>query len=194
LNIEAVIDTHVHADHVSGERELAARTGAAIYLHKSADVAFPFSPVDDATELSLGNVVIRLLHTPGHTPESVSLLVTDLTRGTDPWMVFTGDTLFVGDVGRPDFGGTDAGHVLYASIKGKLLNLPDYVEVFPGHISGSACGRMMSGKPSSTIGFERRFNRALQVESSEEFVEKLFEGLAPKPAGYYEMIEHNRGR
>ena len=192
--IDAIIDTHVHADHLSGERRLAERTGATIYLHSSADVDFAFKPLDDANELTLGNVVIRALHTPGHTPESISLVVTDLTRSNEPWMVLTGDTLFVGDVGRPDFGGTEAAHTLYASLQKKLLSLPDHVEVYPGHISGSACGRMMSGKPSSTIGFERRFNRAIQADSSDEFVEKLFEGLPAKPSGYYEMIQRNRGR
>jgi hydroxyacylglutathione hydrolase len=191
MRIEAVISTHVHADHRSGERELAERTGAELYLHRSADVAYPNTSLDDAAELSLGNVVIRVLHTPGHTPESISLLVTDRTRAPDPWFVLTGDTLFVGDVGRPDFGGTDAGRDLYGSLQ-RLLALPDDVEVYPAHISGSPCGRAMSGKPSSTIGFERRNNPALQHRDIDAFLAALFEGLPEKPPGFVEMIATNR--
>lgn len=191
MRIEAVISTHVHADHRSGQRELAARAGAALYYHRSADLAFPFTPLVDDSVVALGNVVIRVLHTPGHTPESISLAVTDNTRAPEPWVVLTGDTLFVGDVGRPDFGGADAGRDLHASLQ-RLLALPDYVEVFPAHISGSACGRAMSGKPSSTIGFERRHNAALQHRDRESFVSALFEGLSPRPPDFIEMIATNR--
>jgi hydroxyacylglutathione hydrolase len=191
MRIEAVMSTHVHADHRSGERELAARTGAALYHHRSAGLEYPFTPLDDEAEVSLGNVVVQALHTPGHTPESVAFLVTDRTRADEPWMVFTGDTLFVGDVGRPDFGGVEAGRQLYASLK-RLLALPDYTEVYPAHISGSPCGRSMSGKPSSTIGFERRHNAALQHADPDAFVAALFEGLPPKPPGFLEMIAANR--
>ena len=191
MRIEAVISTHVHADHRSGERDLAARVGAALYYHRSAELEYPFTPLDDGSEISLGNVVIRVLHTPGHTPESISLLVIDRTRSEEPWMVLTGDTLFVGDVGRPDFGGADAGRRLYSSLA-RLLALPDYVEVFPAHISGSPCGRAMSGKPSSTIGFERRYNAALQHPNAGAFVAALFEGLPSKPPGFLEMIATNR--
>ena len=191
MQIEAVLSTHVHADHRSGERELSERAGAVLYYHRSAELEFPFTPVDDGSEISLGNVLIRVLHTPGHTPESMSLLVTDRTRGEDPWMVFTGDTLFVGDVGRPDLGGADAGRQLHASLE-RLLRLPDYVEVYPAHISGSPCGRSMSGKPSSTIGFERRHNVALRHADSDAFVAALFEGLPPTPPGFREMIATNR--
>lgn len=192
MRIEAIFDTHIHADHRSGERELAAKTGAPIYLHRSADVAFPFQPLDDGSQVGLGNVVIRALHTPGHTPDSISLLVMDRTRGEEPWMVLTGDTLFVGDVGRPDFGGPEEARRLYASLHEKLLALPDYVEVYPAHISGSACGRAMSGKPASTIGFERRHNPALQFTDPEAFVAALFEGLPPKPPGFEEILALNR--
>jgi glyoxylase-like metal-dependent hydrolase (beta-lactamase superfamily II) len=192
MRIEAIIGTHVQADHRSGERELAAATGATIQFHRSAQLGFPFSAVDDGTDISLGNVVIRVLHTPGHTPESISLLVTDLTRGKEPWMVLTGDTLFVGDVGRPDLGGEEGAHRLYDSLHDKLLSLPDRVEVYPAHISGSPCGRSMSGKPSSTIGFERRFNSALQLDR-QRFVHELFRDLQPKPANFLETIEFNRG-
>ncbi len=192
MRIEAIIATHVHADHRSGERELAAKTGAPIYFHRSADVDFPFTPLDDGSEISLGNVVVRALHTPGHTPESQSLLVTDRTRSDEPWMVLTGDTLFVGDVGRPDLGGKGAACQLYDSLHTKLLSLPDYVEVYPAHISGSPCGRAMSGKPASTIGFERRFNDALQHHDKDQFVAALSAGLPPKPAGFLQMIATNR--
>jgi hydroxyacylglutathione hydrolase len=192
MRIEAIIGTHVQADHRSGERELAAATGAAIQFHRSAQLGFPFTAVDEGTEISLGNVVIRVLHTPGHTPESISLLVTDLTRGGEPWMVLTGDTLFVGDVGRPDFGGDESAERLYESLHEKLLSLPDHVEVYPAHISGSPCGRTMSGKPSSTIGFERRFNSALKLDRR-RFAVELLRDLPPKPANFLETIELNRG-
>ena len=191
MRIEAVLSTHVHADHRSGEHELVARTGAVLYHQRSADLAYAFTPLDDGSDVSLGNVVIRALHTPGHTPESMSFAITDRTRGPEPWMVLTGDTLFVGDVGRPDFGGEDAGRELHASLQ-RLLTLPDYVEVYPAHISGSPCGRAMSGKPSSTIGFERRFNAALQHAGPEAFVAALFEGLPPKPPDFDRMIAANR--
>ncbi len=194
MRIEAIISTHVHADHRSGERELSQKTGAPIYFHRDADVAFAFTPLDDGSEISLGNVNVRAMHTPGHTPESQSLLITDLSRGPEPWMVLTGDTLFVGDVGRPDLGGADAGRALHASLHGKLLALPEYLEVYPAHISGSPCGRAMSGKPSSSIGFERRYNAALQEHDRERFVASLFADLPPKPAHFDATIAANRGR
>lgn len=191
MRIEAVISTHVHADHRSGDRELAGRTGAALYFHRSADVAYPFVPLDDGAGVSLGNVIVRALHTPGHTPESMSLLVTDRTRAEEPWMVLTGDTLFVGDVGRPDLGGAEAGLKLRASLN-RLLALPDHVEVYPAHISGSPCGRAMSGKPSSTIGFERRHNAALAHDKDEAFVAALFADLPVKPPDFAQTIAANR--
>ena len=194
MRIEAIISTHVHADHRSGERELSEKTGAPIYFHRSADVAFPFTPLDDGSEISLGNVIVRAIHTPGHTPESQALLIIDLSRGPEPWMVLTGDTLFVGDVGRPDLGGDEAGRLLHDSLHGKLLALPEYVEVYPAHISGSPCGRAMSGKPASSIGFERRYNAALQELDRERFVASLFVGLPPKPVHFDAMIAANRGR
>ncbi len=194
MRIEAIIATHIHADHRSGERELASRSGAAIYFHRSAEVEYPFAPLDDGSEISLGNVIIRAMHTPGHTPESICLLVTDRTRGDEPWMVLTGDTLFVGDIGRPDLGGDDAGCALYDSLHAKLLTLPDHIEVYPAHISGSPCGRAMSGKPASTIGFERRFNTALQEHDRQRFVEALFADLPAKPAHFEATIATNRGR
>src|SRR5262245_2833671 len=141
MRITHVIDTHVHADHRSGGRALAAATGAAYCLHESADVAAPFTPLRDAQEIELGNTHVRILHTPGHTPESICLVVTDLRRGTDPWFLLTGDTLFVGAVGRPDLPGRARENAaeLYETLHRKLLGLPDNLEVYPGHFSGSLC-------------------------------------------------------
>lgn len=193
MKIEVIFCTHVHADHRSGERKLAELTGARIYYHRSADIRYPFSPLDDGTEISLGNVIVRAMHTPGHTPESTSYVVTDLTRASEPWMIFTGDTLFVGDVGRSDFGGELAASDLYTSLHDKILALPDYVEVYPAHISGSPCGRAMSGKPSSTIGFERHHNVALAGNDRETFMVSMLDFTLPKPAGFFDMIASNRG-
>jgi glyoxylase-like metal-dependent hydrolase (beta-lactamase superfamily II) len=193
MRIEAILSTHVHADHRSGERALAEATAAPIYYHRSADLGFPFTAVDDGAEISLGNVVIRAIHTPGHTPESTSYLVTDRTRAMEPWMVFTGDTLFVGDVGRPDLGGRGAANDLFTSLHEKLLALPDYVEVYPAHVSGSPCGRAMSGKPSSTIGFERRHNEALRETDREAFVRGISQFSFPHPTDFIETVRLNRG-
>ena len=193
MRIEAIVNTHVHADHRSGERRLHELVrDSTIYMHADADVKYRFQPIADCEEISLGNVVIRAWHTPGHTPESVSLLVTDLTRADEPWMVLTGDTLFVGDVGRPDFGGDDAATALYASL-GRLMTLPDYVEVYPAHISGSPCGRAMSGKPSSTIGFERRHNQVLERRDPAHFIRAIYEDLPAKPPEFEAIIAQNRG-
>ena len=152
----------------------------------------PREPVEDGAEIRLGNVSLRVLHTPGHTPESISLLVTDLSRGAEPWFVLTGDALFVGDVGRPDFGGEQAAARLYGSLTGRLLQLPDSVEVYPAHGAGSSCGRAMSSKTASTIGFERRFNAALQARDEEDFVKALMTGLPAKPPNFERIIARNR--
>lgn len=191
MKIEAVISTHVHADHRSGARRLAEAASAPTYFHRSAEILHSFQALDDGDEISLGNVVMRVLHTPGHTPESIVLLVTDLTRSTEPWMILTGDTLFVGDVGRPDLGGDDAGRDLHASVQ-RILALPDYLEVYPAHISGSPCGKAMSGKPSSTIGFERRYNKACQNETRDDFVAALFVDVPPMPEDVLEVVAFNR--
>lgn len=192
MRIEAIINTHVHADHRSGERRLKALAPSAqLYMHAAADLRFAFTPILDGDEISLGNVVMRAWLTPGHTPDSIALLVTDRTRGEEPWLVFTGDTLFVGDVGRPDFGGAEAAQDLFGSLQ-RLMELPDDVEVYPAHISGSPCGRAMSGKPSSTIGYERRHNPALQEHDRDRFVAALFEGLPAKPEGFAEIVALNR--
>lgn len=194
MRITHVIDTHVHADHRSGGAELAKRVGAAYCLHESADVVVPFEGLRDGQEVELGNVRLKVLHTPGHTPESVSLVVTDQRRGTDPWFVLTGDTLFVGAVGRPDLPGhaKENAETLYDSIHEKLLTLPDDVEVYPGHFSGSMCGAGMSGKPSSTIAFEKRWNQLLSKPRA-EFVSALID-VPAKPAEMEQIILRNQGR
>jgi hydroxyacylglutathione hydrolase len=194
LSITHVIDTHVHADHRSGGKALAERLGAAYCLHASADVAFPFQALHDGDEIELGNTRIRVLHTPGHTTESMCLVVTDLRRGGDPWFVLTGDTLFVGAVGRSDLPGEareNAGR-LFDSLHEKVLTLPAEMELFPAHFAGSACGADLSGKPSSTLAFERKHNPLLSL-SRAEFVDALSE-LPAKPADVDRMLQVNRGR
>jgi hydroxyacylglutathione hydrolase len=194
LTITHIVETHIHADHVSGNQALAEKTGARILLHPAADAAFPTTPIADAEDIHLGSVALRVLHTPGHTPESVSLLVTDRARGDEPWFVLTGDTLFVGDVGRPDFGGERAAATLYQSLTRRLLTLPDSVEVYPAHGAGSSCGRAMSSKTASTVGFERRFNVALRAGTEEAFVRALMTGIPPKPPNFDRIIARNRAR
>ena len=194
MRITHVIDTHIHADHRSGGPALAKKVGASYCLHESADVAFPFERLRDGQEVELGNTRAKVLHTPGHTPESICLVVTDLRRGTDPWFVATGDTLFVGAVGRPDLPGKareNAGE-LYDSIHKKLLTLPDDVEIYPAHFSGSMCGAGMSGKPSSTIAFEKRWNPLLS-KPREEFIAALID-VPPKPDEMTQILAANRGR
>jgi len=189
--ITHVIDTHIHADHYSIARDLAIRTGAPLYLGESADVGFPYEALHDGGILQIGNRRVRVLHTPGHTPEHVSLLV-------DDWFVVTGDTLFVGDVGRVDLahGSNDAAELeprarqLHASLQ-TLLALPDHVEVYPGHYAGSVCGRGMDGKPSSTIGRERLKNRALALDV-DSFVEFQLGNLPPLPENFHHIKEANR--
>jgi len=193
MQILQVIDTHVHADHRSGGVALATVTGAPYRLYESADVRVSFTPMRDGEEIDLGNTRVRVVHTPGHSPESVSLVVTDLKRGTDPWFVLTGDTLFVGAVGRPDLPGQarENAERLYGSIHDRLLVLPDDLEVYPGHFSGSLCGAGLSGKPSSTIAFERRWNPMLSLPR-EAFVEALAD-VPEKPAEMERILAENRG-
>lgn len=194
VSITHVIDTHVHADHYSGGRQLAAMLGAPYCLHESDRdlVKFDFEPLRDGQKLDLGNVQVQVLHTPGHTPDSLCLLVTDLRRGGAPWFVVTGDTLFVGAVGRPDLAGQEremAGQ-LYDSLQAKLLGLPADLEIYPGHQAGSACGVGLSGKPSSTIGFEKRWNPVLSM-SREDFITELTREIPPRPADMDRMVAAN---
>jgi glyoxylase-like metal-dependent hydrolase (beta-lactamase superfamily II) len=194
MRITHVIDTHVHADHRSGGPALTKKVGGAYCLHESASVDFPFELLRDGQEIELGNTRIRVVHTPGHTPESICLVVRDLRRGPEPWFVLTGDTLFVGAVGRPDLPGharENAG-ALHDSIHEKLLTLPDDLEVYPGHFAGSACGAGMSGKPASSIGFEKRWNPMLTI-SRDAFVEALAD-VPPKPAEMDRILHFNQGR
>lgn len=193
LRITHVIDTHVHADHRSGGRALSERTGAVYALHRSAPVKYRFNPLDDGERLELGNTIIQVLHTPGHTPESISLVVSDLRRGPEPWFVLTGDTLFVGAVGRPDLPGHERENAgqLYRSLHEKILTLPESLEVYPGHFSGSVCGAGMSGKPSSTIAFEKRWNPMLSLDK-EAFVDALAD-MPAKPTDMTAILARNRG-
>ena len=192
--ITHVIDTHVHADHYSGGPELARRTGASYHVHESNldRLGFDFSPLADDQRLTAGNVVVDVLHTPGHTPDSVCLLVRDLRRGDEPWFVITGDTLFVGAVGRPDLAGREREMAtqLFATLHGKLLSLPADLEIYPGHQAGSACGVGLSGKPASTLGFEKRFNPMLSM-SCEAFVQALTADIAPPPADMARIVAAN---
>jgi hydroxyacylglutathione hydrolase len=193
LRITHVLETHTHADHISGNRDLVAATQASIVLHHAAPAVFDHETVQDGDVLRVGSVELKILHTPGHTPDSMSVLVTDRGRGDQPWFVLTGDALFVGSVGRPDLGGAQAAEDIYESLTRVLLALDDSVEVYPGHGAGSMCGRAMSAKTGSTIGFERRFNAALQFRDKARFVDFLMEGVPPKPPSFDTIVAKNRG-
>jgi glyoxylase-like metal-dependent hydrolase (beta-lactamase superfamily II) len=192
--ITHVVDTHVHADHRSAAPALARATGAEYVLHAAAKARFPHMPVEDGDRLELGNVSGEVLHVPGHTPEHLALLVTDRTRGSEPWFVLTGHTLMVGDMGRTELATTaeEGARALFRSAD-RLRALPDHVEVLPGAFSGSVCGRGLSGKPWSTIGFERRFNRAFAITDEEEFVRFMLREIPPRPERAQEIREQNLG-
>jgi hydroxyacylglutathione hydrolase len=196
VKITHVIDTHVHADHFSGGRALAKLTGASYCLHESnaGRVKYPFEALMDNQRIEVGNVWVDVLHTPGHTPDSICLLVTDKRRTETPWFVLTGDTLFVGSAGRPDLAGkeTEMAGQIYDSVQQKLLALPAEVELYPGHTSGSACGAGMSGKPMSTIGYEKRWNPMLTLDRA-GFVAALTETIPPRPAEMDRMVQANLG-
>src|SRR6202163_72614 len=196
LKIQHIIETHLHADFVSGHVELAARTGAKIYLGAVADSPLPHEAVRDGDEIRFGRVILRFLETPGHTVESVSVVVTDLDRGDKPWAVLTGDTLFIGDVGRPDLSGDktpqELAGMLYDSLHQKLVPLGDDVEVYPAHGAGSLCGKQMRPERQSTIGKERALNYALRASSKEEFVRLLTADLPDRPGYFAQDAEINR--
>ncbi len=185
-----VIDTHVHADHVSGARLLAAEHGLEVSLYESAGVCYPFHSLHDGEELPLGQLRLRILHTPGHRPELISILVVNPERSPEPSMVLTGDSMLVGDVGRPDFGGGDA-RDQYESVS-HLLRLPDWVAVFPGHFEGP-CGNGMCGRPSTTIGFERLYSPLLHMER-DPFIESLTDHVPARPLNMVAIEATNRGK
>ena len=182
VRIAYVVDTHLHADHLSSGRALAELAGAEYVLHASADVAYEFRAVRDGDRLELGNVSAEVLHVPGHTPEHLALIVTDHTRAPEPWLVFTGHTLMVGDMGRTELAATaeEGARALFESAR-RLKALADHVQVLPGAFSGSVCGRALSGNPVSTIGFERRFNRAFGMEDAHAFVDLMLRDIPPRP-------------
>lgn len=204
LRIVGVLETHVHADYVSCARELAEANGCPHYLHASAPVTYDVEPVDDGQALDVGQVRLEAIHTPGHTPEHTSWLLTDRARSEEPWAVLTGDSLFVGDVGRPDLlvgdqaldvmDREERARTLYRSIRERLFTLPEHVEIFPNHYGGSACGGVnMSGKVSSTIYFEKRYNQAMLQSDAEAFARFVEETARPLPDDYERIKSYNLG-
>ncbi|WP_298355377.1 MBL fold metallo-hydrolase [Rhodoblastus sp.] len=194
MKILYVVDTHIHADHASSGRQLAEAAGAEYVLFAGADAKPAFRGAKDRDILPLGNVTAEVLHTPGHTPEHICLLVTDRTRAPEPWFLLTGHTLMVGDVGRTELATSlEAGaRELFRSLQ-RLKALPDYVEVLPGAFSGSVCGRSLSGRPMSTIGFEKRYNAAFRIDDEDAFVAAMSKDVPPPPAGAAELRAANAG-
>ena len=196
VRIEHVFETHNHADHVSGHGRLAAATGAAIHIHRLAEPDYDHEPFDDGASWELGSLVVRALHTPGHRPEHTAFALFDLRRGDEPWAVLTGDTLFVGDVARPDLAieKSEGARDIFRSLREQLLSLGGDVEVWPGHLGGSMCGGPgMDMKVSSTIGFERRHNPVLSISDEDEFVDRALAGLGPQPPNFRAIVALNRG-
>jgi glyoxylase-like metal-dependent hydrolase (beta-lactamase superfamily II)/rhodanese-related sulfurtransferase len=196
VSIRHIFETHLHADFVSGHRELAARTGARIYMGAQAEAAFPHTAIEDGFQLQVGKMRITALETPGHTPESMCFVITDEEKSPAPWAILTGDTLFLGDVGRPDlskrYTPTQLAGMLYDSLHNKVLTLADEVLVYPAHGAGSLCGRNMRAERVSTIGTERLTNYALQIHSREEFMKQLTSNLPARPAYFSQDAEINR--
>jgi hydroxyacylglutathione hydrolase len=195
VRIVYVLDTHVHADHVSSGRELAHAAAANYVLFADAPVMYPFRAVHDGEVLQLGNVSITVMHTPGHTPEHISLVVTDRTRSDEPWFVLTGHTLMVGDLGRTELATSaqEGARDLFKSVQ-RLKALPDHLEVLPGAYAGSVCGRSLSGKPASTIGFEKRFNKVFSIEDEADFLRAMLADIPPPPPHATEVRAVNSGR
>ncbi|HKP54591.1 MAG TPA: rhodanese-like domain-containing protein [Chloroflexia bacterium] len=194
LRITHAIETHNHADHVSGHGKLA-QAGAQVAIHEEAGVEYPHLSLKDGDTVHVGVVSIKVLHTPGHRPEHIALSISDTSRADEPWLVLTGDSLFVGDVARPDLAveAEEGAALLYRALQDRLLSLGDGVEVYPAHVSGSLCGRSMSAKGSSTIGFERQYNGALKVRDQDSFVGSLMGELPPQPPHFKRIVERNRG-
>jgi hydroxyacylglutathione hydrolase len=196
VSIEHILETHNHADHVSGHGRLAAATGSTIHIFRDAEPGYDHEPFDHGWELELGSVTVRAIHTPGHRPEHTAFALIDNSRGHDPWAVLTGDSLFVGDIARPDLAvdKAEGARGIFRSLHHKLLALPDHVEVWPGHLGGSLCGGPgMDMKVSSTIGFERAHNQLLAVEDEDEFVERSLAKLGPQPPNFQAIVDINRG-
>jgi hydroxyacylglutathione hydrolase len=196
VQIEHILETHNHADHVSGHGRLAASTGATIHIHRVADAEYEHEPFEDNWELELGDVTVRALHTPGHRPEHTAFALTDADRGEEPWAVLTGDSLFVGDIARPDLAvETEEGaRGIFHSLHDRLLTLPDTCEVWPGHLGGSLCGGPgMDMKTSSTIGYERAHSGLLGIEVEDEFVRRTTEALRPQPPNFKAIVAINKG-
>ena len=194
MTIKYVVDTHVHADHVSSGLELARAANAEYALHESAGAAYDFRALRDGDRLELGNVLLDVLHVPGHTPEHIALLVTDRTRSAEPWLVFTGHTLMVGDMGRTELATTaeEGARALFESAV-RLRRLSDYIAILPGAFSGSVCGRGLSGNPMSTIGFERRFNRAFGIRDRDAFIQYMLRDTPPRPPDAERVRARNLG-
>ena len=196
VNIRHVLETHNHADHVSGHGRLVAATGARIHVHRAAGPAYEHEPFDDGWELQLGSLIIRALHTPGHRPEHTAFLLIDTHRGLDPWAVLSGDSLFVGDVARTDLAieKTLGARQIFDSVRQKLLTLPDDCELWPAHLGGSMCGGPgMDSKICSTIGFEKQHNPILSIEDEAEFVAQAVDKLGPQPPNFERIVDLNRG-